>query len=184
MRALVVHARALDADAVAREAAAHRALLLIDALDVAVPAPLRAPLERTHAEAPFANLADVGEALRDSKAALRSEGLELWRALTSGESGGGERGGGVARAEAGAIAKDSWAALAWWRRGDAGDSDARPPSAGATPFGDRLLHAAAFAGDRAVAEALIDAGADVDARGANGGKQRGLTPDQRRAHRG
>jgi len=91
---------------------------------------------------------EIRDALAESKAALRAQGLELWLALLHRAA---ERGGGGTHSDdegeaAGAdddvarqrdqLPEHAWAALAWWRRGDADDPDARSaaPKSGETPY--------------------------------------------------
>ena len=175
IRSAAVHARVLDADQLRREHAILHALLIDDAI-AASPSYMHAPLTAAFSAALNSTGQGGGSSggggsssstreLRQKLRELLEDGVavaaRLWNALLAKDSE-------EARALTDGLQPCNMAVCARWRRRD-GEGEVELIEESTAPYGETLLHAAAFAGDADLIRRLVDHGAPASRRGVSSG---------------
>lgn len=157
LRSATVHSRALDGEHIRREHGILHSLLIEDAIG-AVPAYMRELLSQAHAAEPFKSTRAMRQHLKGLLESAMGAALQLWRALLACDT-----------VEAARLCEEmrpsTLAVCARWRRRQAATGDVEPVEETVAPYGETLLHAAAFAGNEPLLRQLLEAGAPPSRRG-------------------
>jgi len=162
VRSITVHGRVLDAEEVKKEHTALLSLLIRDAISSA-PAPLRLFLREAHRAKPFLTPNAVARCVTAQLSDIESRlAPPLWVALY-------ERDSEQVAERLGALRSHEIAQCARWRKREPRSHQLADVDESNPPYGDTLLHMAAFVGHEEMVSALLGAGARASRVGASSG---------------
>mmetsp|Transcript_31091 Transcript_31091/g.65529 ORF Transcript_31091/g.65529 Transcript_31091/m.65529 type:complete len:557 (-) Transcript_31091:1956-3626(-) len=156
LRSVTVHNRLLTPVQVQREHAMLEAMLMEDAI-AAAPTPMQLPLTRAHELTPFRTTKQLLQKLRELVKEALSVAAQLWDALVASDTRA------LDRLLCGLDDSTAGVCMHWMPRDASGE---RVEIGAATaPFGETLLHCAAFYAHEPLARRLLENGADANALG-------------------
>jgi hypothetical protein len=158
LRSATVHARALSAALLAQEHTMNEQLHILDAIHRA-PVIHQPEMTRLHELQPFTSVDDLVEAVTERHSKVDSRAVQLWDAIQTRDN--------VGLAALMEEMKTSPLADSFWRHCSTWSYQSKTDLKNETvsPFGESLLHAAAFAGNLAVVSLLIKHDANVNIKG-------------------
>jgi len=159
LRSVAVHNHCLSDEQVQAEAAMLRSMLMDETIH-SLPSPLWALLTAAEAAEPFQSVEHIHEVAQGMVAAASSRAAALWSALSAGHVD-------HARAAMDALGPMERAVCARWRMHDAEGASALDEAT--APYGESLLHYAAFAGAHDMVSSLLTAGTPAGAVGSSSG---------------
>jgi hypothetical protein len=162
VRSITVHGRVLDAEEVKKEHTALLSLLIRDAI-ASAPAPLRLFLREAHRAKPFLTPNAVAACVTAQLSRIESRlAPPLWVALY-------ERDAEQVAERLGALRSHEIALCARWRKREPRSHQLADVDESSPPYGDTLLHMAAFVGHEEMVSALLGAGARASRVGSSSG---------------
>ena len=157
LRSVTVHNRVLDGEQARKEHEMLEALLLEDAI-AAAPSYLQPPLAERHSLLPFADTRELRKRSKEIKRSSCEVAEKLWHALLASDTKHVSQ-------LADELEPHELAVCARWKRRDLATDLVQEVDEATPPFGETLLHAAAFAGHVGLLGQLLGAGARVSRTG-------------------
>ena len=158
LRSATVHARALSEALLEKEHAMNAQLHILDAI-LRAPVIHRPEMTRRHELAPFESVDDLVEAVTERHGQVDSRAVLLWDAIQTRDNVGLTT--LMQEMKTSPLTDSFWKHCATWSYQSKTDLKNETVS----PFGESLLHAAAFAGNLAVVSLLIKHGTNVNIKG-------------------